>query len=287
MVYGGYKRGYKRGGFNSRGGNLADFGKETVDNFFLGTKTSFVLGAGRGTFNIEGFWDNYQGAQRSYLDLAGGALVTTIQNVPKTRYRGFDSDLSIAPTEWLDLSANYTFVDAKHVRFPDVTVAGALALLPPAFQAGFLQRNPIDNNALSVNPPGYNSRHKFNVQARFHAELDSGVELALLPNLTYQSKFFFNDASKRIPAIQEILFNGGAPLNQAAEGADFAPGVTLINLRAEANGLFGKNLDFAAGVNNLTDKAYILGGGGIYAFGTEAVVYGPPRMVYAEVKFRF
>ena len=63
--------------------------------------------------------------------------------------------------------------------------------------------------------------------------------------------------------------------------------MTLVNLRAEANGLFGKELDFAIGVSNFTDKDYILGGGGIFAFGTEAVVYGPPRMFYAEAKFRF
>lgn len=287
MIYGGYKRGYKRGGFNGRGGNLADFGPETVDNFYLGAKTSFDLGGSRGTFNIEGFWDTYQGAQRSYLDLAGGALVTTIQNVPKSRYRGFDTDIALSPTEWLDLSANYTFVDAKHLEYPDNTVAGALALLPAAFQPIFLASHPLVNNALAVNPPGYNSKHKVNIQARIHGEVGGGTELVLIPNLTYQSGFFFNDGSVRIPAIQEVLFNNGAPINALADGANQAPGYTLINLRAEANGIMGKNIDFAVGVNNLTDKAYILGGGGIWSFGVDAVVLGPPRMFYAEVKFRF
>lgn len=287
MVYGGYKHGYKRGGFNGRGGNLADFGPEKVDNFFVGAKTSFTLGSGRGTFNIEGFWDTYHGAQRSYLDLAGGALVTTIQNVPKSRYRGFDTDISLSPTPWLDLAANYTYVDAKHLEYPDVTVGAALALLPPAFQAGFLASHPIQNNALAVNPPGYNSKHKVNLQARLHGELGNGVELALIPDMTYQSGFFFNDASVRIPAVQEILFNGGAPLNSLADGANQAPGYTLVNLRAEANNLLGKDIGLAFGVTNLTDKEYVLGGGGIWAFGVDAVAFGPPRMFYGEIKFRF
>jgi iron complex outermembrane receptor protein len=287
LIYAGYKHGYKRGGFNGRGASLADFGPETVDNFFVGAKTSFSLAGRRGTFNIEAFWDQYEGAQRSLLELAGGALVTTIVNVPESRYRGFDADVSLAPTDWLDLSANYSFVDAKNTRAPDTTVATALTLLPPAFQAAFLARNPLVNNALSENPPGLNSRHKFNIQARLHGELSSGVEIALIPNLTYQSKFFFNDNSVRLPAIQEVLFNSGAPLNVAAAGANFAPGITQINLRLEANGLLGEKLDLAAGVTNLTDKESILGGGGIYVFGVDAVLYGPPRMFYAEVKFRF
>lgn len=287
MVYGGYKHGYKRGGFNGRGGNLADFGPEKVDNFYVGAKTSFNLGAGRGTFNIEGFWDTYHGAQRSYLDLSGGALVTTIQNVPKSRYRGFDTDVAIEPTEWLDLSANYTYVDARHLEYPDNTVAGALALLPDAFKPIFLASHPLVNNALAVNPPGYNSKHKLNLQARLHGEIGGGTELALIPNMTYQSGFFFNDGSVRIPAIQEVLFNGGAPINALADGANQAPGYTLVNLRAEANHIMSKDIDIAFGVNNLTDKSYILGGGGIWSFGVDAVVFGPPRMFYGEVKFRF
>jgi len=287
MLYGGYKHGYKRGGFNGRGGNLADFGPEKVDNFYVGAKTSFALGTGRGTFNIEGFWDTYKGAQRSYLDLSGGALVTTIINIPKSRYRGFDAELSLQPTNWLDLSANYTFVDAKYLEFPDPTVAQALALLPPAFQPIFLQTHPLVNNSLAVNEPGYNSKHKVNMQARLHGELSDGMEIALIPSMTYQSFFHFNDFDNRLTAIGEVLFNNGAPLNSLADGANKAPGYTLFNIRGELNHIANTNLDFAVGVNNVGNKAYVIGGGGIWQFGTNAVVYGPPRMFYAEVKFRF
>jgi iron complex outermembrane receptor protein len=286
-LYAGYKRGYKRGGFNGRGGNLADFGPETVDNFFLGMKSSFDVGSGRGSFNIEGFWDTYHDAQRSYLELSGGALVTTIENVPKSRYRGFDVDFTIAPAEWLRLSGNYTFVDSKYVRYPDSTVPAALALLPPAFQPTFLLTHPLVNNALAVNPLAFVNRHKLNLQARFQHKLSSGVELALTPSVSYQSKYYFNDGSKRIPAVGEVLFNGAQPVNAFADGANQSPGYALVDIRAEANNLFGRNVSFAAGVTNLFDKKYILGGGGIWSFGLDAVSFGPPRMVYGEVTFRF
>jgi iron complex outermembrane receptor protein len=286
-IYAGYKRGYKRGGFNGRGGNLANFGPETVNNFFLGMKSAFDVGSGRGSFNIEGFWDTYQDAQRSYLELSGGALVTTIENVPKSRYRGFDVDFSIAPTDWLRLSGNYTFVDSKYIRYPDTTVPAALALLPPAFQPTFLLTHPIVNNALAVNPLAFVNRHKLNLQARFQHELSSGVELALTPSVSYQSKYYFNDGSKRIQAVGEVLFNGAQPVNAFADGANQSPGYALVDIRAEANNLLGRDVSFAAGVTNLFDKKYIQGGGGIWSFGLNAVSFGPPRMVYGEVTFRF
>lgn len=287
MVYAGYKRGYKRGGFNGRGGNLADFAPETVDNFFVGVKGGFDVAGRRATVNIEGFWDNYRNAQRSYLDFAAGALVTTIENVPKSRYRGFDMDFAIAPSDWLDFSGNYTFVDADYIRYPDTTVPSALALLPPAAQPAFLAAHPIDNNALAVNPLGFVNRHKLNFQARIHGELASGVELAFIPSVSYQSRYFFNDGSKRVQAVSEVLFNAGQPISAFNDGASQSPGYTLVDIRAEANNLLGRDVTLAAGVSNLFDKTYILGGGGIWSFGVDAVSFGPPRMFYAEAIFRF
>lgn len=287
MVYAGYRRGYKRGGFNGRGAGLNEFGPETVDNFYAGLKADFTIAGANARFNIEGFWDNYQNAQRSYLDLFGGALVTTIENVPKSRYRGFDTDLIVNPADWLRISANYTYVDAEYLRFPDNTVATALALLPPAFRPGFLAANPLDNNSLAVNPPGYVNKHKLNVQARFNAQFDDGSEIALIPALTYQSEFFFNDNSARLQAVQQVLFNGGAPVNAIADGANTAPGYTTVDLRAEFNRIGGRDLTFALGATNLTNKAFVLGGGGIWAFGVDAVVYGAPRLFYAEMRLGF
>ena len=88
-------------------------------------------------------------------------------------------------------------------------------------------------------------------------------------------------------SVGTLITVGGAPLNSLADGANKAPGYTLFNIRGELNHIANTNLDFAVGVNNVGNKAYVIGGGGIWQFGTNAVVYGPPRMFYAEVKFRF
>ncbi|MCK9541419.1 MAG: TonB-dependent receptor [Novosphingobium sp.] len=291
MVYGGYRHGYKRGGFNGRGGDLADFGPEKVDDFFVGLKTAFYIGDRKSTFNIEGFWDIYKGAQRSYLDLSGGALVTTIQNVPKQRYRGFDTDMVLNLTDWFRLAANYTYVDAKYTKYPDVTVAGAIAMLqatgaPQAFIDAFAARNPVVNNSLTVNKPGLNSKHKFNIQGKFHRTLDNGVEIALLPSMTYQSKFYINDGSFRIPAIAEVLFNGAQPVNAAADGANTVWGYKTYDMRLEFNNIADR-LDVSFNATNLTNKTYAIGGAGIWQFGVNTLSYGAPRMFFAEARLRF
>lgn len=291
LVYAGFRHGYKRGGFNGRGGSVAGFGPEKVDDFFAGLKTTFDLPGGRSHFNIEGFWDEYKGAQRSYLDLAGGALVTTIQNVPKLRYRGFDTDAVLNLTDWFRLSANYTFVDAKYISYPDATVASAIGVLtfngaPAAFISAFSASHPLVNNRLAANVPGLNSRNKVNVQARFHTELGNGVEVALIPSMTYQSKFYINDNSFVIPAIGEVLFNGGTGVCAACDGANTAPGYTTGDLRFEINHI-AQRVDLSFNVTNITNKTYIQGGAGIWQFGLDSVSYAPPRMFYVEARVRF
>lgn len=291
LLYAGYRHGYKRGGFNGRGGSLANFGPEKVEDYFVGTKLSFDIAGRRSTFNIEGFWDNYKGAQRSFLDLAGGALVTTIQNVPKLRYRGFDADTVLNLTDWFRLSANYTFVDAKYISYPDLTVASALGILqfsgaPQAFIDAFAAAHPVDNNRLAANTPAFNSRHKFNIQGRFHHRMDDGTEIAFLPSVTYQSKFFINDNASVIPAIGEVLFNNGLPVNAAADGASTAPAYTTVDLRLEFNNIANK-FDLSFNATNITNKTFVVGGAGIWQFGVDTLAYGPPSMYFVEARMRF
>ena len=288
LVYAGYRHGYKRGGFNARGAGIGDFAPEKVDDFYAGLKTEFEIG-GPGHFNIEGFWDIYKGAQRYSLDLEGGTLVTRILNVEETRYRGFDMDFVLNPTDWLTLSGNYTFVDSKIVKWKDPTVSAALALLataPQSFRDAFLLRNPIDNNSLADNPAGLVNKHKLSATARFHYEMENGVEVAFQPSMTYQSKFYVDDNSARLTANGEVLFNGGFPVNAIADGANTIPGYTLVDLRLEFNNIADR-LDLSFNATNVLDKVYMTGGSGVYQFGTGGVVYGPPQMFFAEARFRF
>ena len=301
LVYGGYRHGYKRGGFNAKGNGLALFGPEKVDDYYVGLKQDVRIGGIRGHFNIEGFWDGYKGAQRGYLafDPSVGALTTVIANVPKETYRGFDMDVVLDVTPWLELSGNYTFVDSKFNKYGDNTcnISGPSLGLPagnycfnqlgipggPLFisEAAIQARNPGD---LTANKPGLVSRNKLSVTARLHHTLADGGELAFSPSFNYQSLFYFDDAAFRLPNASAAVFG---PVNSQAAGADQAPGYKTVDLRLEWDRVLGSSFDLAANVTNLTNKTFINGGSSIYQLGFGAVTFGPPRLFYAEVKFHF
>jgi iron complex outermembrane receptor protein len=283
MVYGGYRRGYKRGGFNARppSPDQAIFNPETVDDYYIGLKQDLDPVGVRGHINIEGFYDIYHGAQRTYLTFVDynnvEALATVVNNAEKTTYRGFDMDFVAEATPWLELSGNYTFVDAYYNKYTDnsVTDPAELAALG----------NP--STSLAMNPPGLVSKHKMSVTARFHKVLSDGSEIALAPSLSYQSRYFINDQSVRQPNSSALLFLGGANLNSKAFGTDIVQGYKLVDFRVEWNKVRGSNIDLAINGNNVLNKTYKTGGAGIYVFGFESVSFGPPRMFTAEARIHF
>jgi iron complex outermembrane recepter protein len=267
MVYGGYRRGYKRGGFNTNPPTPAQalFGPEINQNFYLGVKTDFELGDVRGRFNIEGFHDRYKGAQRVYLAFTPTGLGTVTENVPLVRYQGFDTDLTLDLARWLTLTGNYTFVDAKNLKWPDVSVPGM-------------------TGDQTVNPVSGVSKHKFSVTGRFHTDLSDGSEIAFAPSVSYQSRIFATDSAVRVPNSVALIVGH---VNMLAAGADVTPGYTLVDLRAEWNKIGGSNLSLAVSATNLTNKYYALGNTGIYFFGAQGDAYGAPRMFTAEARFAF
>jgi iron complex outermembrane receptor protein len=301
MIYGGYRHGYKRGGFNAKGDGLALFAPEKVDDFYAGVKKELHIGDMRGHINIEGFWDKYKDAQRSYLafDLSVAALTTVVENAPKQTYRGVDMDFDIEPTRWLELSGSYTFVDAYYGKFPDNTcnIQGAAVGLAPGIYcfnilgvpggASFIPvatiqaMNPGDQGD---NPVGLVSKHKFSVTARLHKELGDGSEIAIAPSVNYQTKFYINDQAFRQPNASAAIFG---PVNSAAHGADLAPGYMTVDLRVEWNKALGSNIDLAANATNLTNKTFITGGSGVYQLGFNNVTFGAPRMITVEAKVHF
>jgi iron complex outermembrane receptor protein len=267
MIYGGFRRGYKRGGFNTNPPTpaLALFGPEINRNIYLGVKTAFDLGDVRGRFNIEGFYDRYKGAQRVYLAFTPTGLATVTDNVPLVRYQGFDADLTLDLSRWLTFTGNYTFVDADNLEWPDTTVPGM-------------------TGDQTVNPVSAVSRHKLSATARFHADLSDGSEIAFAPTVSYQSRYFATDNAVRIPNSVALIVG---QVNMLAAGANVIPGYTLVDLRAEWNKIKGSNLSLALNATNLTNKYYSIGNTGIYFFGAQGSAYGAPRMFTAVARFTF
>jgi iron complex outermembrane receptor protein len=275
MLYGGYRHGFKRGGFNSSSLDpaTASFAPEKVDDYYIGVKTDFTVGGMKGRFNAEGFYDFYKGYQVSYLSAVFAPvfqLVTITTNVPKTIYRGGELELTLEPARWLELDGSYSYTDAFFKKWPDTT-------LEPAVPASSLP-------SLTANHVTYNSKNKYSVSARIHAELpgDKG-ELVLQPRVSYQSRFFTTPFNVVEPGAYAAIFG---QFNQEAHGGAIVPGYTLLDLRLEWNHFLGSRFDLA-NATNLTNKTYFLGNGGTLNFGVQGNAYGPPRMFTFEVSTNF
>jgi iron complex outermembrane receptor protein len=65
-------------------------------------------------------------------------------------------------------------------------------------------------------------------------------------------------------------------------------GYSISNIRMDLNGFVGRNLDVGFFVRNMFDKEYVVSGSSAGDFvGITSVIFGPPRMFGAEVRYRF
>ena len=120
MVYGGYDRGYKSGGYNldrgsfdsvllgGNGAQLTDleFGAETADVYEIGLKTNFTR---QFQFNIAAFHSTFHGYQNN-------SFVGTrfqVQNFDKVVSKGVEIESIIRPASDLNIMLAYSYIDAK------------------------------------------------------------------------------------------------------------------------------------------------------------------------------
>jgi iron complex outermembrane recepter protein len=124
-VYGKWSSGYKSGGASSRSLTYRSFDPETVSMFEIGAKTEFWDRKAR--LNIAAYVGTYKGIQLDfaglYEDIINGVRVATtrttldVVNAPGTgKLKGFEAELTLAPTRGLTLSASYAY---NSVKIPD------------------------------------------------------------------------------------------------------------------------------------------------------------------------
>lgn len=120
LLYGGYDRGYKSGGYNldrssfdtvllgGNGPQISDleFGNETVDAFEIGVKTNFTRAF---QFNASLFRSNLKG----YQNLAFTGSFFEVQNFNKVVSQGVELESIIRPAADLTFALNYTYLDTE------------------------------------------------------------------------------------------------------------------------------------------------------------------------------
>jgi len=250
LLYGGYDRGYKSGGYNldrgsfdSRllGGNGAqisdlEFGNELVDAFEIGLKSNPIRGL---QINLAGFYQEFKGYQNNSFE--GTRFVT--RNFAKVISKGIELESVIRPTSNLTFALNYTLLDTE-VKDP---------------LAGSDNGKPLTNSPRNVitGAVTWTPQISDTVGALFHVDWRTNSDANTINN----------------PLARPYTTNDGYSIVNARVGLNFGEG-----------GRFG----IEAYVENLFDTYYNITAFPVPEQGSSFAVYpAPPRFygVKARVKF--
>jgi iron complex outermembrane receptor protein len=170
-------------------------------------------------------------------------------NVNKAEVAGLELQTQFRLTRWLEVGVAGTYTNARYTD-PHAEVAGAQFYFGPY-----------------ADTPKYTGTAYFRASKELPGEKG---ELALRTQVYTQGNFFYSN------------------LNDTIVPGCHIGGYTLVNVRAEWNGVFGTKLDGAAYANNVTDKEYNTGGFPLGAVtGSNSVLPGTPRMFGIELSARF
>jgi len=129
MVYGGYTRGYRSGGFVGRPETVdvatTPYDPETVDNYEIGFKSEWF--DNRLRLNANFFYMEYDDKQEevSVPTVGGTGQQTIISNAATATLMGIELDFLAYLTEGLSLSGNFGWLDAEYDEFfADLTGSG-------------------------------------------------------------------------------------------------------------------------------------------------------------------
>jgi iron complex outermembrane receptor protein len=261
-VYGKYVEGYKSGGFNLRDPQIdgsepasdgVDYGVGFIDGFAPEYVTSTELGfksewfGRRWRVNADVFESDYRDMQVNFL-ISGTSGDTKTRNAGKARIRGFEIENTVAAASWLRVSAEYSYLDAKVLDIRDID----------------------GNNVADQYPFASAPRHSGIVA--LDTSLYGGDWGEVRGYLTY------NYTSKRD--------GGGLP---GRSDLTYLPAYDVINARIGINEVHVGSgvLDVAVFCRNLLDEEYPTTAIPQLPQSDRAVTWGEPRLVGAELSYRW
>jgi iron complex outermembrane receptor protein len=169
-------------------------------------------------------------------------------NVNKARVTGTEIDASFHLMHWLEVGGAFAYTHAKYSD-PNAVVAGANFIFGP-----------------------YADSPKTTASAFFRTSTQLGTsgEVAFRVDAYHQSSFYYSNLAASL--VPNALIDG----------------YSLINARAELNGIAGSKVDAAIFAKNLTDKEYEVGGFPLGAVtGSNGTLPGTPRMIGLEFSIKF
>lgn len=266
MIYGGFSRGFRSGGFNGRAATptaVGPYDEETVNSFEAGIRAEFFdnrLRVNPIIFRAE-YNDKQEENAIATPDGAVGATETTVQNASAVDIQGIE----------LELLAQIT---------PQVSLRAAFGLLDAEFSEFLVPEDPTDPNNTNV------------IDVQDTRNLRSGPDANASMAVTYindvfdgKARFTFNAAynwaDELVTSAATDALSLGRDRVDTVEGADFS--LAIETLRNE-----GTNIKITAFINDAFDDGAGRNAVGVSIPGVFAFGAGQPTTVYgleAEVEF--
>jgi iron complex outermembrane receptor protein len=269
LIYGKYQRGYRSGTISPNiTSNLAIVKPEKVYTFEVGSKTSFH-GPVHGTFNVDGFYNNFtnQQLQLGFQPVVAGSVSPTAApiNAGKSRIWGIEVEGNVALFEGFTVSGGYTYLNTKILKINPITLpAGSPYVLTDAYMVG-------DPTALSP-------RNKFTITGSYMLPIDRALgKLSVSATFTHTDRQLVNygDRDSTVASIQPL---------------SYVQATNLLNLNLDWLSVGGHPVDLSVFATNVTNQQYLAFTPGLAApggAGLETAVLGQPRMVGGSAKFHF
>ena len=260
LYYGSVAKGAKPAGISTVGAGsggfepeLFEFDRETMWVYEIGAKTSWL----DGTFllNAAAYYEHFSGKQTSSQILRSNGLTGTLTvNASSAEVKGLEIDAAWAPTEGLNLSAGYSYIDAEYGTFiTNGSGVDTIAQVGNCVQefVGTLNTCRLDR---SGNKLERTSKHSLVLGASYTAPLTRDIDWLAEADLSTQSKRF-----------------------DSADNRLILPSFTLVDLRL---GLTTENWDIIAFANNVFNDDTVQTAFNATDFDTINVAFFPPPFTF-------
>ena len=184
LLFANYGRGYRVGGFNAQKTPIFDseFKAETSDNYELGFKSSwwknhFIL-------NIAMFYTDLNNQQQYGLQLTPPNIILGNYNYEKSTIKGFEVDMKLRTSKYLDILASYGVVDAS---------------IKSAGRAGDTDRTPFNGVRTPFVP-----QDSFNVSLQSNIPVSESVSLRGMVNLKGTGEILWHE---ELPNLKSPRYN--------------------------------------------------------------------------------
>jgi iron complex outermembrane receptor protein len=274
LLYAKYSRGYRAGGVvQSLGPPFDTYGPERVNTYEAGLKQTF-LGAVNGTFDVDGFYNDFANQQLQIgFDprTTGVAPASGISNAGKSRIYGAEVDATITPFPGFTAAVDYTYLNTQIQQISTLTT-------PPS--SPYI----VVNEAIQGDPLVLSPKNKVTISGTYTLPLDPD-----LGKITVGASFIYTDPQLADYADTTALISPTNVPNVAVRDLGYLQARHLLNLNANWTSIFGSPFDLTAYATNVTGEKYYTFVAGLYSgsLGFETAELGEPTFYGFKVRYNF